>query len=409
MIKEPIIVSEFITLQISNGFDELSSMQQEWDDFIESLNGGIFMTYDWLKIWWNYYGKNRRLRIFIFRFNDTIIAILPTFFETIRIGPLSIKVVKIVGSDFMPVSLSIPINEKFIDIIISKFIHHLPKLFNFDMIYLGAICGICDITENLLTSLKKNLLDNYTIEKKESDVQTYIKVFDNFEEYTSNINKRERRKIRRKFRGIKKLNLSLESRFASNDTFSHFFESFIETHQVKWKKEGRTGHFVAWPLSHEFHKEVAFRQLHLNRLRLQQISLNDRAFGYIYAYKFGNMYFAYLDARKDSELSYHVPFYRIAFTELIKEAIKENIRWIDLGRGRYEHKLHLGGNLFPINDIFICSNKLISQIRVKSFRSFAGLFHFYYFKLWRTRIAPTLKVKHMPLCKLWIRSHMLSN
>lgn len=179
-------------------------------------------------------------------------------------------------------------------------------------------------------------------------------------------------------------------------------------HQSRWEKQGKAGHFAAWPDSYSFHQEVAACQLKHNRLRLQQISLNERVIGYKYAYKLGKIYCAYLDARTEITESSRIQFYRLAFGEQLKEAMKENIRWIDSMRGRYEHKLHMGGKLFPVNHIYIYSKKFPLIIYVIGFRSLAWLLHIFYYKLWRARIAHRLKLKPRPFWKLWIRFHMLS-
>ena len=81
-----------ITVEIYHIFDALANMQQEWDDFIESVGGEIFLTYDWCRIWWKYYGHKRDLTIFVFRNGGEICGILPLFREKIWIGPLSIAV-----------------------------------------------------------------------------------------------------------------------------------------------------------------------------------------------------------------------------------------------------------------------------------------------------------------------------
>ncbi len=408
MTEQPNMMNEPVSLQISQDFDELDTMQQEWDAFVDSCDGDIYMTFDWLRIWWRYYGKNRMLRIFIFRSGAGLIGIIPLFFETLGIGPFRIKTAKIVGADFMSASLSLPIHDLYLEAIADRLIHELTRIYPFDVLCLGAFSGLSRKVEPLFYTLKK-YLDHFSIEKRETDVQSYIQVYSSFEEYTARLNKREREKTRRVQKELQKQELSLHSRFASDVEFSTFFESFVEIHQKKWQKEGNAGYFIAWPLSYEFNKEVALRQLKLGRLRLQEINLNDKVVGYIYAFRFGQLFTACLDARNDLELSWHLPFYRLAFTELIREAIKEKMVWIDLGRGRYEHKVHLGGIELPIYTIFLSSKHGTAKIRIKLFRTSARVLHLLYYKLWRARLAPALKVTPKPFKLLWIRTHLLSD
>ena len=89
-------------------------MQKEWDEFIEGIDGEIFLTYDWCRIWWKYYGAGRELRIFVIRRDKAIIGILPVFLERLGFAPLGLRVVRFVGTDHMPVTIMFPVDVKYI-------------------------------------------------------------------------------------------------------------------------------------------------------------------------------------------------------------------------------------------------------------------------------------------------------
>ena len=406
--KEAHIATECISLETFYSFDHLTSMQQEWDQFIESIKGEVFLTYDWCRVWWKYYGNHRDLMIFIFRNGGTICGILPVFRESIRLGPFCIRAIKIVGTDFIPIAVSIPIKPDLMDQVIRMFFDELNLKVNWDILHLGAISGRYKEFDNLVAVCKKNLKDHYAIQTKTSDVQTYYKIADSLEEQIASLSKVERKRLRRTFKELDTLGISLNSSFASGSNLTNFFDSFYRMHQLRWQQEGKAGHFVAWPSSYEFHKEISLIQLKYNRLRLQEIKLNNRPVGYKYAYKFGETYFAFLDSRAEIELSPHISFFRIAFSEQLKEARKEKVEWIDSMRGKYEHKLQLGGQLFPIKSIYIHSKKLYPLLRISLFRSFAWALTICYYKIWRARIAPRLSITPRPFWEFWIRTHILS-
>ena len=56
-----------VEVEIYNSFSALEPIKREWDRFIEEIGGEIFLTYDWCRIWWKYYGVDRDLGIFVFR------------------------------------------------------------------------------------------------------------------------------------------------------------------------------------------------------------------------------------------------------------------------------------------------------------------------------------------------------
>ena len=100
---------EDIALAVYSSFDEIRNMQQEWDDFVESAGGDIFLTYDWFRIWWKHYGSGKTLRIFVFRYQGKLVGALPTYFAKIRIGPVAVKVAMVVGTTCTLVEISPPI------------------------------------------------------------------------------------------------------------------------------------------------------------------------------------------------------------------------------------------------------------------------------------------------------------
>jgi len=98
-----------IEVEAYRDFEACSGIREEWDFLVEALEGEIFLTYDWCRVWWKYYGKGRKLLILVFRCQGKVVGLLPVFHERIWLGPLSSRVVKIVGTDFTPITVTIPI------------------------------------------------------------------------------------------------------------------------------------------------------------------------------------------------------------------------------------------------------------------------------------------------------------
>ena len=58
---------EAVTVGVYDSFESLASMAGQWDNFVESVGGEIFLSYDWCRVWWKYYSKNRELKVLVFR------------------------------------------------------------------------------------------------------------------------------------------------------------------------------------------------------------------------------------------------------------------------------------------------------------------------------------------------------
>lgn len=53
--------------RIETDFGGLDLLRPVWDDAVIRLGGTIYMSYDWTRTWWNFYGEKNELRVFLFR------------------------------------------------------------------------------------------------------------------------------------------------------------------------------------------------------------------------------------------------------------------------------------------------------------------------------------------------------
>lgn len=400
-----------VSVGVFDSFKNLESMQQEWDAFVESANGDIFLTYDWCRIWWQFYGKGRQLKIFLFRSNNKLVGLLPLFLDKIRVGPVVVRVLRIVGSDSTLSQFSIPILPDHLKNIMEAFfkrIHHD----NWDILHMGPIAGLYENYENLKSACEESFGQSYLVRSLNSNVQTYFKLTGTWDGYLAGLSRNGRRNFVRNYNALGRVfdveSPTLRADFANEKSFKKIFDGFVAMHKQNWQNQGKAGHFGDWPNAYEFHLELAMTQMAKNRLRLMVSRLGEHTLGYEYAFKFGNKYYAFLNVRSDAGKLGHIGLGQILFGEQIKKAMSENVRYIDAMRGKYEHKLRMGGELFPINSLLIYSNEITVLTRILLLRGLAWLLDRFYYKIWFSRIAPKLPLKRRPLWKIWIRSNMFA-
>jgi CelD/BcsL family acetyltransferase involved in cellulose biosynthesis/GNAT superfamily N-acetyltransferase len=395
-----------IETQVFESFDLLQGIQPEWDSFVEATCSDIFLTYDWCRIWWKYYGVGRDLSIFIFRAGGRIVGIIPLFLENIRLGLLSVRVAKIVGSDFTLSQFSIPVKTEYMTQALKAFSVSMTKR-KWDVLYLGPIAGVYQDFERLAESFAQCLPEARHVVVGRHNVQTYFEINGDFDKYVSGLNKKERSNIRRSYKGIAsylpELSQPFESSFAQKSNFDEYFNDFVLLHKLHWNKLGKAGHFSDWPCAEEFHREVAEINQDLGRLRLLKVGKGDRCFGYEYSYKIGQKYYQLLNACSNEEISNDISFGRINFCELIKKAIEDKVILIDSMRGIYKHKLRLGGKLVPMRALYVVQGSVSANIKVLLLQATAYVVNFCYYKLWYCRIVPKLSLARKPLWKIWIR------
>jgi CelD/BcsL family acetyltransferase involved in cellulose biosynthesis len=393
-----------IQVEVWNSFEDLQTIQAEWDKFVESVGGEIFLTYDWCRIWWKYYGNNRDLRVFIFRSNGKLVGIIPLFFERIWLGLISVCAAKIVGSDFTISHFSLPILRSCTASVSNRFAELLSKSMC-DVICIGPLAGLYKGYNDLIETLKQSVERSHAVFGVDIGVHTYYRMAQTWEEYLAGLRKKERQLIRNAYRRIERGELTLISELASINNFKEKFDGFVRTHQSHWQSIGKAGHFGDWPLSVEFHREVARAQLEHGRLRLLEVRLSEACSGYQYSYRFGDTYLSVLPARPAEINSTKIPTGKVLFSEQLKNAIDEKITYIDSMQAKYEYKLRLGGELLSMRAIYVCRKGILAAPRIFMFRVLSKLLDICYFKIWYCRIAPMLPFKRRPLWRIWIRSN----
>lgn len=395
---------EILKVKTYDSFERLGEIQQQWDQFLESIGGGIFLTYDWCRIWWKYYGKDRDLRVHIFSNKNDIVGIIPLFFEKIRLGPVLGRVGKIVGSDSTLGQFVLPLAKEYIENIIKEFSKVISKD-KWDILHIGPLTGLFDNTDEIAALCSQYLGSRYEIRSEEKGVQTYFKLADSWEGQLSELSKNQRKKFRKNDKAIQSGKMCLVSTLADNGDFGDMFDGFIRLHQSRWSKMGLGGHFEDWPYAYEFHRDVAAAQLKQKRLRLLEVKLDENIIGYKYGFRFGDKHYAFLDARSVTQPEHNLDFGKILFSEQVKNIQKENnIKYMDSMRGKYEHKLRLGGMLLPIKSVYIYPRKKSVLIRVYIFRALAWALNLCYYRIWYCTLSRKLPFKNKPLWQIWIKT-----
>jgi CelD/BcsL family acetyltransferase involved in cellulose biosynthesis len=395
-----------VTCSIYTSFEDITEIQEEWDAFIESVNGDIFLTFDWCRVWWQFYGKGRSLQLFIFYQENKIVGIIPMFFETIKLFLISVKMGKIVGGDSTLSQFSIPLHPKFLEPCI-KLLMDTLKSRNWHILIFGPLSGLSENNVLLHKALCNSSSNRKKVSIKEGMVQTYFELQPTWEKYLASLKKSQRRLILRKRSALDKIEASgaknIEVIIADKENLPSFFKDFVDLHQSHWHGLDKLGHFGDWPSACAFHYEMANSQLMRSRLRLMCVRFNNEVLGFEYAYKFGDKYYAILNARTEVEIYNNIGIGPVLFSEQVKMAINEKVTYIDAMRGRYEYKLKLGGQLLPIKKMFIVNDNFANPLRVKIFHYLSRLIDLCYYRIWFNRLAPKLPLKRTPLWKLWIR------
>jgi len=391
-----------ISLEVHQDFP---NNQEAWDELVEATNAGIYLTYDWCQAWWEYYGLNRSLRIYLlYDASQQLVGVMPMFIDAISIGLQRIRLAKTVGSDFTIATCEIPVLKEWMDQALKGVISELTCNEHCDAILLGPmVSGENQTLVHHQISQMSDMVKQITYHSRRP--QTIFHCPATLEDYIKPLGKNAKTNFRKKWRRLCNaydITEDVVMDFFGNE---NAFREFMDMHTEQWVEQGNLGHFGDWPFAKEFHIDVARRQAGRGRFFLLRILDGDRVISYQYAYGCGNTLHWLLVARSIDPELVRLSLGDVSQGRAINWAIGQGYKHMDAGPGHYPYKLQLGASEHERQSVLIVRNNLASRWRCFVFRIQGNLLDLFYYKIWCSRVAPRLHVRQ-PLWKSWIRRQL---
>ncbi|MEN6307224.1 MAG: hypothetical protein ABFD91_05655 [Anaerohalosphaeraceae bacterium] len=183
--------TQHLSIEIHHSFENLEPFRSNWDTLIEETSDSIFQSYDWCRIWWKYYGQERKMFIFLFRQEEQLVGILPMFAEKIWLGSIWLNTLKIFNCDNM-YSASYPaIREVFVKDAFKLVFNYFKKNYHWDIMVMDSVPGILDsLVEKLQNSMEYILPNNFKIKSSKPKDRTYFFLPASYEQYIQSFNKK---------------------------------------------------------------------------------------------------------------------------------------------------------------------------------------------------------------------------
>jgi CelD/BcsL family acetyltransferase involved in cellulose biosynthesis len=395
-----------LSLGIVTSFDVAEQWKIGWDKLVGNQGANVYMTFDWCRIWWLYYGENRDLRVMVFHKEEQLVAILPFFVEYVRFGMVRIKLAKLIGSDFSLQLCNPPVLEEYAATVFRAASQYLIKTCKCDAINLSPLSTDLVGFSELQNGFKQEMDWVGSTRERVVDCHSKFSLPGTFDDYVKGLGKSPRANYKRD------CNLLCKSFTVACDTVIDpskilaEFESFRRLHTDQWNAEGRNGHFDDWPKAYEFNLDLIKAQAEQGRSRLYRLSLNGAPVSYQYGFAFQNTLFWRLPARKIGSDWHRFGLGRMGLAKLIESAIREGITSIEGGQGHYDYKVQLGATEHPVYSISLLSAEPGIKARFRLAQMFSELWDITYYKLLFRRVYPRVPYLRGPLASSWIRTRI---
>jgi hypothetical protein len=378
-----------VVLDSYNDVDQ--ALEKEWDELAIKAGGSIYLTCAWSRIWWEFYGKEKLLRIFLFRSEGELVGVVPIYIDRIRIALVKARIARLVGANNPPRVFDLPIVKEYATQVAENLVRHLIVTNRCDLISIGPVSDECDAKKPLFSAFGKMTEDLGRVSDVPFGVYTYFRLPDTYETYMQSLSSNER-KNRRKY-DLRLMAKEFDVRLTmmrEPDEIEAEMPHFITLHAAQWKPQGRLGYFGAWPHADTFNHHLAVELARLGRTRLIKITAGGKPVLYQYSYVFADCCYWQLPAREPGKEWDRFSLGATALVVLVRSAIEEGIKRIEGGLSYYDYKIRLGATESNVSIARLTARRPSSIIKYYVCVALRKMCLNVYYKLWYSRIQPKL-------------------
>lgn len=400
----PTLAKDQLSVRVLHSFTEAESLRLHWNDLVLRSGADVYQTFDWCRLWWQYYGTRRQLHLLLCFVGEELVGLVPAFIETLWMGPVCLKVAKLVGADFTIQLCNLPVLSEAFPSVISQAIHHFLKKHRCDLFLIGPLSGPAACIDELLAVGRHEREIVARAECLGNSYSTYYHLPNSLDEYLKTLGKSQRHSFNRRSTQFTKAHRVTFSVVSATKEIAAGFEEFCLLHDAQWQAVGKLGHFGSWPHARDFNHNIVRALGDQGLVRFYRILADDKVVFSEFAFVFGDTVYQRLPARVFGPAWDKYGLGAIGFVHTVGSGICEGLKTIEAGRAHYSYKLDLGGHEMPLRTLQFIRHGPGVLARVRMFRASAFLLDLAYYKVIYARLAPRLPALRRPIWPLWIRS-----
>lgn len=341
---------------------EFQNLKKDWGHLLSaSRTDNIFLTWEWLYTWWETYSKGKELYILLCHDNNgDLIGIAPFYITSEKIMGMSIRILKLIGSE--------EVCSEYLDVIAKKdktdevtkaLALYLKNHIKWDILHLRDVLEHC-IMNDVLREMKEesNMIFTDTIKT----TNPFISLPESEDIFIARFSGTKRHAIKDIVRREKKLTRErgnicyIET---DNKNIDQSLRAFIDLHQKLWENRGLPGVFKRKNFL-SFHFEVAKRFAENNWLRIYLLSIEDRPVASLYGFQYDNKFYYYQSGFDPDWKGYGVG--KILLNYTIMGAIQNKLREYDFLRGDTDYKFNFTDTFRHTKEILVINNKYKAKL-----------------------------------------------
>ena len=387
-------------------FAEAQPLQAAWNELAER-EGDLFSSYEWCETWWRHYGGGRRLEIHTLHAGERLVGVLPLLRETLLSGGVRLRAVRLVGCDHTLDAAGLAIEAAYAASLLERVLDSLADRGRWDILQLGPLRSYAQVSEALAQAASDHRQVQAVLCGRCDHWLTVFDLADSYEGYLKGLQRVDRQNLARRERRLQVEHQTQVGVAHEPAEVERGMDNLVQLHQQLWIGKGQRGVFGDWPGYEQFHRDLARQLAESGRLSLITLEADGQAVGTTYGYHFGGRTHSMISGYRDDAEWRVYGIGRLLHSAVSREAIGQESKAIDDGRGVFEHKLRYGGRLEGERSVTIVRRGWLRRLRFWAALRIAYLLHGGYCRIWYDRLAPRLGLGGQ-LRDFYIRSSFLA-
>ena len=325
------------TVTVIQTDSEFDVLERTWNELLSRSDASVFQTFEWLRTWWKYFGKGRRLHCLVFNSDGQVVGIAPMFKEWVKIFGVKIAT----HLQFMGPPLS-----DYVDVI---------TLLGYESLVLSALAeylesssiewdvfDIEDVHENsAVVKIFPEMLTDHgmPVYTYQGNVCPQSVLPDTWEMFLQGLGPNTRYNFKRKSKKLQQgFKTEVEVFEKETDDLVAGIDAFIKLHGDRWKSLGYPNAFD--DVTHRaFHIEIARKFAHRGWLRLFFLKVNGFRVAVSFDFNYKNRIYMYqANSYGPEEIMRYSPGFLVNCVA-IERGIREGMKIFDFLRGDESYKL----------------------------------------------------------------------
>lgn len=345
--------------------EEFASLKAVWNRLLQRCgeNISIYLTHEWLSIWWRHFGEGKKLNILLIEKEHRVIGIIPLMKVECRIALIRFHVLETIGS----------VNCNYIGLILPEYMEDAMTVFlaylEEELVKNKLLLRLNLIPEDclFLNQLQKHavpLSRNMLIQEKATTLAPYITLPATWDDYLSSLSRRRRKVLRRALRSLEK-RYEVKLQEYTSESLDEGLSKFFDLHQSRWRAVNVRGAFSN-PKMKEFYRDIASQFLKNKWLYFTCLTVDNEPVSIEYGFIYNQKLYNATAARDIKYSEYSVGHLHHLF--LIKDAIKRHLREFDFLRGDEPYKFYWTKSARRYIQVMIKKNGFGSGLSLKLIR-----------------------------------------